>query len=66
VTDFVHEITSFPVYKFDDQVDAVSQGLVNLRERLDEPGWIDYMRQEYEERHGQLPRASFCTFITTE
>jgi predicted phage terminase large subunit-like protein len=52
VTDFVHEITSFPVYKFDDQVDAISQGLAYLRERLDESGWITYYRQLYIEKHG--------------
>jgi len=52
VTDFVHEITSFPFHKFDDQVDATIQGLDYLRERLDEPGFIAYMRQLYEEKHG--------------
>jgi predicted phage terminase large subunit-like protein len=31
VMDFVHEITSFPFHKFDDQVDAVIQGLAYLR-----------------------------------
>ena len=38
VKDFVHELTSFPVHKFDDQVDAISQGLAYVRERLVEPG----------------------------
>ena len=53
VTDFVHELTSFPFHKFDDQVDAISQGLGYLRERLDEPGGMyAYMRQLYEAKHG--------------
>jgi len=52
VTDFVHELTSFPFHKFDDQVDATIQGLDYLRERLDEPGFLAYMRQEYIKRHG--------------
>jgi predicted phage terminase large subunit-like protein len=34
VTDFVHELTSFPFHKFDDQVDATIQGLDYLRERF--------------------------------
>ena len=51
VTDFVHELTSFPFHKFNDQVDAISQGLAYLRERLDEPGWIAYYRLMYEEKH---------------
>ncbi|MGA3209545.1 MAG: phage terminase large subunit [Syntrophales bacterium] len=52
VTGFVHELTSFPFHKFNDQVDAISQGLAYLRERLDEPGFIAYYRQLYEEKHG--------------
>lgn len=48
VDDFIHEITSFPTAKFDDQVDAMSQGLTYLREHLDEPGIITYYRREVE------------------
>ncbi len=48
VDDFMHELTSFPSAKFDDQVDAISQGLTYLREHLDEPGIITYFRQEVE------------------
>jgi hypothetical protein len=32
--------------KFDDQVDAMSQGLSYLREHLDEPGIIAYYRMQ--------------------
>jgi hypothetical protein len=53
VRDFVHELTSFPAHKFDDQVDAISQGVAYLRERLDEPGIIGYCRLIYEETHGK-------------
>ncbi len=48
LNDFVHELTSFPSGKHDDQVDAISQALTFLRERLDEPGLIAYYRQESE------------------
>lgn len=50
LNDFVHELTSFPSAKHDDQVDAISQALTFLRERLDEPGLITYYRQEAEKR----------------
>lgn len=48
VNNTIHELTSFPSAKFDDQVDAISQGLTYLREHLDEPGIITYFRQEVE------------------
>lgn len=44
VDDFIHELTSFPSAKFDDQVDAMSQGLTYLREHLDEPVMIAYYK----------------------
>lgn len=48
VDDFIHELTSFPSAKFDDQVDAISQGLTYLREHLDESGLVAYYRLEVE------------------
>ncbi len=45
---FTHELTSFPSAKFDDQVDALSQGLSYLRTHLDEPALLTYYRQEAE------------------
>ena len=45
---FIHELTSFPSAKFDDQVDAMSQGLSYLREHLDEPALLTYYRREAE------------------
>jgi predicted phage terminase large subunit-like protein len=59
VTGFVHELTSFPFHKFNDQVDAISQGLAYLRERLDESGWMVYYRQMYEEKHRRELRNPF-------
>ena len=46
--DCIHELTTFPFDKFDDQVDALGQGLTFMRDRLDEPGIFGYMRQEVE------------------
>ncbi len=45
---FTHELTSFPSAKFDDLVDAMSQGLSYLREHLNEPALLTYYRQEFE------------------
>ena len=42
VEDFVHELTSFPTAKFDDQVDVMSQALTRLRKCLDELGFIAF------------------------
>lgn len=50
VDDFIHELTAFPSAKFDDQVDAMSQALTYIREYLDEPGILAYMRMEAEKR----------------
>ena len=46
VNDFMYELTSFPSAKFDDQVDAMSQGLSYLREYLEEPAIITYYKNE--------------------
>lgn len=45
----VRELTSFPQAKHDDQVDAISQALGFMRERLEEPGMLTYMRMQVEE-----------------
>lgn len=57
VEDFIYELTTFPVSKFDDQVDAMSQALCYMRERLDEPGLITFYRMEVERmrREGRIP-----------
>ncbi|MFT7229064.1 MAG: putative phage terminase large subunit-like protein [Methylophilaceae bacterium] len=39
---FIHKLTSFPSAKFDNQVDAMIQGLSYLREHLKEPGLLTF------------------------
>jgi predicted phage terminase large subunit-like protein len=46
LAEYIHELTSFPTVKFDDQVDSTSQALKRLKEQLDTPGLLRY----YEER----------------
>jgi hypothetical protein len=46
----VHEITSFPTRKHDDEVDSITQGLALIREEIDEPEVIGYYRMLLEER----------------
>ncbi len=48
--DYIRELTSFPTTKFYDQVDATTQALDYLQERMDEPGLIAYYRMEHEKR----------------
>ena len=49
--DFIHELTSFPSAKFDDQVDAISQALSFLREHMDEPSFLTYYRMLVEKKN---------------
>ena len=46
--DCAKELTAFPYCKHDDQVDAMTQALGFMRERLDEPGILGYYREEVE------------------
>jgi predicted phage terminase large subunit-like protein len=48
--EFKLELTSFPSSRFADQVDATTQALDYLQERMDEPGLLAYYRMEYEKR----------------
>ncbi len=48
LNDYVLELTAFPAAKFDDQVDATTQALDYLQERMDEPGLLAYYRMEVE------------------
>jgi predicted phage terminase large subunit-like protein len=50
LSDYVHEVTSFPTGKHDDQVDSTTQALALIREEMDEPGIIGYYRMLLEER----------------
>lgn len=44
LNDYVHELTSFPTCKHDDQVDSTTQALASIRDSLEEPGLIAYYR----------------------
>ncbi len=46
--DYQQELISFPSSRFCDQVDATTQALDFLQERMDEPGLIAYYRMEHE------------------
>ncbi len=46
--DYTHELLAFPSSRFCDQVDATTQALDFLQERMDEPGLIAYYRMEVE------------------
>lgn len=48
LADYVQELISFPSSRFADQVDATTQALDYLQERMDEPGLIAYYRMEVE------------------
>ena len=48
LAEFLRELLSFPSAKHDDQVDALTQGLSHMRERLEEPGIFAYYREEVE------------------
>lgn len=53
--DYVQELISFPSSRFSDQVDATTQALDYLQERMDEPGLIAYYRMEVEKmRRGEI------------
>lgn len=46
LTEFLRELLSFPSAKHDDQFDDLPQGLIYMRERLEEPGIIGFYRME--------------------
>jgi len=48
----IKELTSFPYAKHDDQVDALTQAMGFMRESLEEPGMLAYMRMEVERMRG--------------
>jgi phage terminase large subunit-like protein len=52
LADYVHELTSFPKAKYDDQVDSTSQALCWIKQYGYEPGIITYYRQQVEKRDG--------------
>ena len=54
LAEYVHELTSFPAGKFDDQVDSTSQALAWITTEGFEPALLTYYRQEAE-RFGYRP-----------
>jgi hypothetical protein len=55
LADYVHEMTSFPKGKHDDQVDPTAQALARIKQSTlsSAEAWIEYYRGEVEEAHGK-------------
>ena len=51
--EYLHELTTFPKAKFDDQVDSTSQALKWLTIDGREPSLITFMKREYERIYGR-------------
>jgi hypothetical protein len=51
--DYVHELTTFPSGKYDDQVDSTSHALAWIMASGREPALIQYVREEMEKRAGK-------------
>jgi hypothetical protein len=49
LADYIHELTTFPRGRHDDQVDATTQGLEWIQQYGFEPGIMTYYRLMYEE-----------------
>ena len=48
LADYIHELTTFPQGKFDDQVDSTAQALAWISEAGREPAYLTFIRQEVE------------------
>ncbi len=51
--DYLHELTTFPGGKYDDQVDSTSHALAWIMASAREPALIQYAREEMERRAGK-------------
>jgi predicted phage terminase large subunit-like protein len=51
LAEYVHEITTFPGSKHDDQVDSTTQALAWMRTPMPGSGIFEYYRREYNRRH---------------
>jgi predicted phage terminase large subunit-like protein len=49
LAEYIHEITTFPNGKYDDQVDSTSQALAWTKQRSSADAWIGWARQQVEE-----------------
>jgi hypothetical protein len=52
LAEYLHELTTFPNAKYDDQLDSTSQALAWTKQRPAGWGFLEYYRQLYEEHHG--------------
>lgn len=46
VADFIHEITTFPNCKYDDQADSTTQALAWIKQNRPNDGWLAWLRQQ--------------------
>lgn len=51
LTDYVRELTAFPLGRHDDQVDSTSQALAWFNPRIADPGLLAYYRRRLEGRN---------------
>jgi predicted phage terminase large subunit-like protein len=60
LAEYLHEITTFPNGKYDDQVDSTSQALAWTKQRSSADVWIDFLRKQNEEARmaDQIGRAN--------
>jgi hypothetical protein len=71
LTEYLHELTTFPKSKYDDQTDSTSQALAWLKQRMPCYGIFEYYRQLYEEsKSRELPRhrlevTNNCSHVST-
>jgi predicted phage terminase large subunit-like protein len=55
LAEYLHELTTFPNSKYDDQVDSTSQALAWTKQRSSALAWLEFMRRQVE---AQRPGAS--------
>jgi predicted phage terminase large subunit-like protein len=48
LAEYLHELTTFPNSKYDDQVDSTSQALAWTKQRPSASAWIEFMRRQVE------------------
>jgi predicted phage terminase large subunit-like protein len=58
LTEYLHELTTFPKSKYDDQTDSTSQALAWLKQRMPSYGIFEYYRRLYEESNS-------CSHVST-
>src|SRR5579872_574223 len=53
LANYIHELTTFPNGKYDDQADSTSQALDWAKQTLSEGGFIKWLRLDYEKRQAE-------------